>query len=131
MRVSIFLTVLVASTLARAADARGWYDPGCGGAMFHLMGLPGQPPVQEFVLRLSTGNLAFNYYLVGPHWWDVTAQDCSKAGDCGEATKAKLQFQKIGRRHVSGEYQIDFKGQHLEGQYQVKYRHKGGPYICE
>jgi hypothetical protein len=127
----VFLTLFAASPLAFAADAKGWYDPCCDGATLYLTALPGQQPGREFIVRVPTHGLGFNDYLAGPDWWTATAQNCSETGECVEATKASLQFQKMGGKHVSGTYQIDFEGQHFEGQYRVKYRHKGKPCICE
>jgi len=124
------MMVLTISAHTFAADAKGWYDIGCYNATFHLAGISAQLPLQEFILRWQGGSLMFNTYLEGRDWFDVSAQPCS-VGTCQDVTKSKLQFQKIRRRHVSGKYQIDTNDQHFEGQYKVKYRHKGGQIICE
>jgi hypothetical protein len=64
-------------------------------------------------------------------WWTASGQNCSKTGECMEVTKARLQFQEMGKKRASGRYQIDFEEHHLEGEYKVKYRHKGKPCMCE
>jgi hypothetical protein len=130
-RLALVFLIVASSRLALAADAKGWYDPCCDLTTFHLIAVPGQPPNREFILRIATGMLHFNDYLAGPDWWTATGQNCSKAGDCAEVTKARLQFQEMGKKRVSGRYEIDFEGHHFEGEYKVKYRHKGKPCICE
>jgi hypothetical protein len=95
----IALIVVAASALAFGADAKGWYDACCYSPTFDLK-FPGQ--TLDVTLQLDFGMLQLNSYLVGPEWWTAQARRCSTPGKCEEATSAKLQFQKIGKRRHRG-----------------------------
>jgi hypothetical protein len=124
------LLIVSAAATALASDATGRYDVGCSGATFHLTKVPDHHSSREFTLYL---NISIGLFpnLAGPDWWDVNGERCSGGNACDNATSAKLQFQKIEKRHVVGHYQIDSGGQHFEGTFRVKYRHQGERVICE
>ncbi len=85
-------------------------------------------------MRLSTGLYVPLAGLVGD-WlgthWQVIGRQCDRTGNCEEAIKSDLQLQKVIKKHVLGKYVADFKGQHLDGQFDVKYRRRRPIPICE
>jgi len=64
-------------------------------------------------------------------WEDVSAERCFSTGKCEAATHARIWLDKgdAKDKHVSGKYDVDFGGQHLEGKFLVKYRKQD--WICE
>jgi len=134
----VFMLVAVGS-FAAAQDAKGWFDEDCSGATFHFTEIAGSNDGrsnsnddQQLLFRLDTGNLRFYLYPAGPDWWDVQGKRCLAAGDCKDATDAKLQFQQRAKHRVSGRYVINLGGEHAEGMFMVKQRfHKHPRLICE
>ena len=130
----IALMIQASPSASAAADAKGWVEEDCMGSTFHLTEINGVSINQEINLRLNCGtriDLALCTTEPGP--WVVQAKRCSGDGKCEEATEAKIWLNKgKGKiKRVSGRYTVDFSGQHLEGQFVVKYRKNKKPYICE
>lgn len=124
----------MSSSTVLAVDAKGWYDDCCDLTEFHFTQFQGRAAGEELRVRLSMGRRLplegmLNEWL-GAHW-TVNGRRCDHAGNCVEAAKADLQLQKVTNRHIFGRYVADFNGQHLEGQFAVKYRRKVPPCICE
>jgi hypothetical protein len=57
-------------------------------------------------------------------WEHVHSERCSSAAKCEAATHARIWLDKgnVKFKRVSGKYDVDFGGQHLEGTFLVKYR---------
>jgi len=64
-------------------------------------------------------------------WEDVYAERWFSDGKCEAATHARIWLDKgdAKDKRVSGKYDVDFGGQHLEGKFLVKYRKQD--WICE
>jgi hypothetical protein len=127
------MILLASSATILAADTKGWYDICCDSTEFHFTQFPGYAAGEELRVRISTHNLPLGEVLNtwwGTHW-TVTGRRCDHAGNCKDATKADIQVQRVTKRHVWGRYVADFNGQHLEGQFTVKYRQRRPLCICE
>jgi hypothetical protein len=64
-------------------------------------------------------------------WEDVYAERCSSAGKCEPAKHARIWLDEgdAKDKRVSGKYDVDVGGQHLDGTFLVKYRKQD--WICE
>ncbi len=132
--IAVAVVLLAGSAIMLAADAKGWYDVCCDATEFHFSQLPENAAGKELRVRLSTGTRlpldAMPDEWLGAHW-KVTGRRCDSAGNCEEAIKADFKMERVTKRHVSGRYLADFNGQHLEGQFTVKYRQRHPLCICE
>jgi hypothetical protein len=119
------------STLLAAKDAAGWFSPHCDGASFYLSKVDGLPSKQKLNLNMRQH---FSWWNYRPQevWEDVYAERCSAAGKCEAATHARIWLDKGDPKdkHVSGKYDVDFGGQHLAGNFLVKYRNDK-TWLCE
>jgi hypothetical protein len=134
---TFFLIALIVQAIPSAsfaADAKGWVEEDCMGSIFHFTKIDGTSISQEINLRLNCGSrIPLELCITEPGPWVVQAKRCSADGKCEEATQAKVWLNKgNGKiRRISGRYSVDFRGQHLEGQFTVKCRKHKKPYICE
>jgi hypothetical protein len=116
-----------------AKAASGWFSPHCDGASFYLSKINGLP--SEWQLILNTRHFALPWWNYRPQevWEDVFAKRCFSAGKCEAATHARIWLDKgkPNDKHVSGKYDVDFGGQHLEGKFLVKYRKEKTLWLCE
>jgi hypothetical protein len=82
----------------------------------HVTGVDGTTGGQQLVLRLSTRGIPVVSYLTGADWFDVHGERCSVDGKCEECTHARVWLNNgKGRiKRVSGKYEVDSSGQHLE-----------------
>jgi hypothetical protein len=134
---TFFLIALIVQAIPSAsfaADAKGWVEEDCMGSIFHFTKIDGTSISQEINLRLYCGSrIPLELCITEPGPWVVQAKRCSADGKCEEATQAKVWLNKgNGKiRRISGRYSVDFRGQHLEGQFTVKCRKHKKPYICE
>ena len=135
---SVILIALISCTapsLLFATGSKGWVEEDCSGATFHIIKANASAG-QELVLRLHTAGVPLGAYLQGiqgDDWLVAQGKRCSNVGKCEEAslTKIRLNVMKGSMKHVSGGYALDFGGQHLEGQFVVKYQKHNPPPICE
>jgi len=134
--VLIALILQVCPSSLFAADITGWFETDCSGVTFHIMKIDAVPVGQELDLQLRTGYAPqVQLYMTGADWFDVESQLCSGVGKCEEASSAKVWLDK-GKRgefpsHISGKYTVEFREQHLEGHFEVKYRKPKNLIICE
>ncbi|MFZ0417892.1 MAG: hypothetical protein WAM04_07290 [Candidatus Sulfotelmatobacter sp.] len=134
IRFLLIACVLQASHSISAADnAKGWFEGDCSGSTFRIAKLAGASPGEYLVLRLNSGSPLPTPLFEGAGWLDVQGKRCLGADKCEAGTQAKIWLNEMkGRtKRISGRYTIDFSGQHLEGQFRVKYRRRNPPDICE
>jgi hypothetical protein len=119
------------STLLAAQNASGWFSPHCDGASFYLSKVGGLPSGQKLNLNMRHYGLPWWNYRPQEVWEDVSAERCFAARKCEAATRARIWLDKgdAKDKRVSGKYDVDFGGQHLEGKFLVKYRKQD--WICE
>jgi hypothetical protein len=114
-----------------ADDAKGWFEEDCSGTTFQIATFAGASQGEYLVLRLSSSHLAAPLF-EGAGWLDVQAKRCLGADKCEATAQAKIWLnQTKGTKRISGKYAIDLSGEHLEGQFTVKYRRRNPPAICE
>src|SRR5438552_9797306 len=127
---ALLLQVSPSMSLA-AHNASGLFSPLCDGALFYLSKVDGLPPGQKLNLRMYHHALPWWNYRPQEVWEDVYAERCLSPGKCETATHARIWLDKGDPKdkRVSGKYEVDFGGQHLEGKFLVKYRKQDS--ICE
>jgi hypothetical protein len=127
-----FMLPAIYSISAAADDAKGWFEGDCTGATFQIAKFAGASPGQYLDLRFNSSHLAIELF-EGEGWLPVQGKRCLTGDKCEAATEAKIWLNPTkGTKRISGKYTVDFSGEHLEGQFLVKYRrHKGPAYICE
>jgi hypothetical protein len=124
--------LLLSSSAFFAAGDRDWFETDCDGATFHFRTLDATSGGQKFVFRLSLGNLHFIPELMGGNWLDAKGKRCSADGKCEEASQARIWLNRTkGYKHISGRYELDLGGQHIQGQFAAKYRKHKPMLICE
>ena len=125
----VVLILQVGSSTPVVADNKDWFDRDCSGTTFHLAKSDDR---EQLVFRLSLGNLPFVPELLAEEWLDVAGQRCRGDGKCEGSTHARVWLVKQkGIKRVSGKYEADFGGQHLEGQFLATYRKHKPTLICE
>ncbi|MGB7280848.1 MAG: hypothetical protein WBE13_01195 [Candidatus Acidiferrum sp.] len=93
----------------------------------------GMPPGQKLIMTIRHHALSWWNYRPQEVWEDVFAERCLSDGKCELATHARIWLDK-GRpndKHVSGKYDVEFGGQHLEGRFLVKYHKEKTVWLCE
>ena len=110
-----------------ASVSKGWVEQGCSEAIFHITNYDHSSNGQELVFRMGTERnpiWAWIWYGGAPEYaYPADAQRCPRVGNCEEGTQANLWFKKKkSTTHFWGRYAVDFGGQHLEGEFVVKYR---------
>ena len=119
------------SILMAAKDASGRFSPHCDGASFYLSKVDGLPSKQKINLNMRQH---FSWWNYRPQevWEDVYAERCTSAGKCEAAAHARIWLDKADPKdkYVSGKYEVDFGGEHLSGNFFVKYRNDK-TWICE
>jgi hypothetical protein len=120
-------------SISSADDAKGWFEGDCTGAEFQIRKFAGASPGQYLALRFNGASHLAIQLFEGEGWLPVQGKRCLSADNCEAATEAKIWLNPTkGTKHMSGKYTADFSGQHLGGQFVLKYRrHKGPAYICE
>jgi hypothetical protein len=121
----------LASSAAKAAS--GWFSPHCDGASFYMSKVDGLLSGQKLIMTIRHYALSWWNYRPQEVWEDVSAERCLPDGKCELATHARIWLDK-GKpddKHVSGKYDVDFGGQHLEGKFLVKYRKEKTAWLCE
>jgi hypothetical protein len=121
------------SISAAADDAKGWFEEDCSGTTFKIAKVVGASPAQYLVFRLSSGTPLAARLFEGAGWLNVAGKRCSGVGKCEDDTQAKIWLNetKGNAKRILGKYAAELGGQHLEGQFRVKYRRKNPPAICE
>jgi hypothetical protein len=118
-------------TLLAAKAASGRFSPHCDGASFYLSKIDGLPSEQKINLNLRQH---FSWWNYRPQevWEDVYAERCTPLGKCEAASHARIWLDKAGPKdkRVSGKYELDLGGQHLEGNFLLKYRNDKA-WLCE
>jgi hypothetical protein len=130
-RLALVALVIMAASSALAQDEKGWFEGYCDGASFYLRNFAAQTRTQNmtFFFRSPGMPLDFHLFSMGPDWWDVSL--CVPNSECDETAKAKMQFLEHGKKHLSGRYVVDFKGEHWEGSFELKERfHKHPVRLC-
>jgi hypothetical protein len=123
----IFLAVLFQlypSTLLATKVASGCFSPHCDGASFFLTKVDGLPAGQKLNMNMRHYDLSWWVYRPQEIWEDVSAERCVSVGKCEAATHARIWLDKVGPndKRVSGKYDVEFGGEHLEGTFVLKYR---------
>jgi len=123
----IFLVILFQlcpSHLFATTVASGWFSPNCDGASFFLTKVDGLPAGKKLNMAMHHHGLPWLNYRPQEVWEDVYAERCISAGKCEAASRARIWLDKgnPNDKRVSGKYEVDFGGQHLEGSFVVKYR---------
>jgi hypothetical protein len=120
-------------TLLAAKAASGWFSPHCDGASFYLSKVDGLPAGQKLILTVR--QYALSWWNCSPRevWEDVSAERCFSGGKCELAAHARIWLDKGNPtdKRVSGKYDANFAGQHLEGSFLVKYRKENAAWLCE
>jgi hypothetical protein len=121
------------SVMSEAKPASGRFTPHCQGAFFFLAKVDGLGSEQKLNLYFPPRGLNLVWGMAQEHWEDVAAEQCTTSGKCEQATQAKIWLNKSDPydKHVSGKYDVTFKGQHLEGTFRVKFLKEKGAWICE
>jgi hypothetical protein len=133
--VVVALIVQFSPSISFAAGAKGWVQEDCYASTFHLRKNDYASAGQELILRLHTQTVPLGAYLQGvqgDEGFVAEGKRCSASGNCEEATHAKIWLNpmKGNMRHISGRYAVNFGGQHLEGEFVVKYRKPNPQLIC-
>jgi len=115
------------------ADRETHGAPHRDGASFYFSNVDGLSSGQELTLNLRHYALSWWNYRPQEVWEDVYAERCISAGKCEAATHARIWLDKgnPNDKRVSGKYEVDFGGQHLAGQFVVKYRKEKSVWLCE
>jgi hypothetical protein len=134
--VVVALIVQISSPILLASGASGWVEEDCSGATFHIRENTHASAGRELVFRLRTDDVPLGAYLqgvLGDEGLNVQGKRCLGIDSCEEGVQAKIWLHQMKRRlkKVSGKYAVDFDGQHLEGQFVVKYRKHNPPVRCE
>jgi hypothetical protein len=130
--VLIALLFQASSASAFAADGEGYFQEDCSGTTIHITKIDDAHHGQQLIFRLSS-SLPIRLYMTEAHVWNAEAKRCSADGKCEEASHARVWVneEKGKNKHISGKYEVDFSGQHLEGPFVVKYRKYKPLPICE
>jgi len=127
------LLFLLHDTTSVASDkvTHGWFEPHCDGASFYLSKVEGLSVKQMLILNLRQ-HLPWWDYQPDETWKDVYAEQCSPDQKCKEAAHARLWLDNVGANHkrISGKYEVDFQGKHLEGKFLLKYRKSKPLWVC-
>src|SRR5579864_7288875 len=134
LRIALIALILQAypPTMLATGD-RGWFEEGCGVVTFHITKTDGSYAAKEldFVLRHAPSFLGG---FIGSNLWvDAESKQCSDAANCEYPVHAKIRLDRMQARgtRISERYTLDFfGGQHVEGQFMVKYRQPKAPIIC-
>jgi hypothetical protein len=107
-----------------AADGHSYFVPECDGVSFHLTKVDGLSARQELVLRVYGSVGDWSIYLPQSEWKDVAGFVCSTDHQCEQATSAKIWTEKTSpeSKSVVGKYEVDFRKQHLQGEFVAKLR---------
>jgi len=131
------MVLFAAAIPAFGAKTAGWLQACCDTADFRFTKFPGRAAGEELRIRISSHGANWMIYRFLNDWWGtlgggkVTGERCNQAGECEKTTKSDLQVQKVTMRRMFGKYVVDINGQHLEGQFVVKYRKRDPKCICE
>ncbi len=107
-----------------AAGGSGRFVPECNGVTFYLT------KVEE--LKVYADLAPWWVLQSEKKWKDVSGERRSPGGKSERATNPRIWLGEGGKNssHISGKYQVDFGGQHLEGQFVAKYRKHSPPVDC-
>lgn len=120
--VLIALLLQASAASAFAADGKGYFQDDCDGTTIHITKSNGSHGDQQLALRLNAhGPLFFWYYSEESRWWDAEGKRCSVDGKCEEATHARVwvNYANGMDKRISGKYEVDLNGQHVEGRFIV------------
>lgn len=130
------LTALVLSPLllsAPAPTAKGGFEVYCDGVGVFLANIDGMPPPGKLVLfsyvSSSLGTIGGRYFGQGK-WSEVFvySDGCVPDGKCDSIAKGRVWIdgsdapEQLQPKRISGKYEIDLNGQHLEGRFIAKRR---------
>ena len=121
-------------SLLSADSPSGRFERYCDGVWFFLTKIDGLPASEKVTLFFRMPFPPGAVYLTEESWWwQVYAQVCSAQGQCEDATSAKMWLNKgaSSGEIISGKYEIDFHGQHLQAQFAAKRRKPTKTRICE
>jgi len=132
----VFLALVLqsySSALLAAKVASGRFSPHSDGASFYLSKVDGLAPGQKLIMTIRHFALPWSSYRPQEIWEDASTEQCSPDGKCESATNARVWLDKgkPNDKHVSGRYDVNFGGQHLEGGFLVKYRKEKPLWLCE
>jgi hypothetical protein len=120
---------------ASAADASGHYEVYCDGVGIFLANIDGTPAPRKLALfsgmDFPPGTMGDSYIGQGK-WSDVVVlpNGCVPDGKCEGIARGKIWIDVWDApgagdpppKRISGKYEIDLNGKHLEGQFAVKRR---------
>jgi hypothetical protein len=140
-RIGIYLSAAalllgVFPTASSTQGATGTFEVYCDSFGLFLANIDGAPAPKEFFLFLYRGFPEVGDYLPEGAWFDVSVypKGCSAAIKCDSVARGKLLLDAVHKPdaiRISGKYDIDFKGQHLTGQFVAKrHEYKNPPRIC-
>ena len=114
---------------APVRDATGHYEIYCDGVGFFLGDIEGAPAPRKLLLfsylGFPGGTFAGRYIGEGK-WSNVTVyrDGCLPDGKCEEIAKGKIWVDEWDKaasdrapKHISGKYEIELNGEHLEGKF--------------
>jgi hypothetical protein len=107
-----------------AADGNSFFVPECDGVSFHFAKVVGLNAQLEVVLRVYSGPADWWIYMPENDWKDVAGFVCSRDHNCEQAASARIWTAKVQPdcKNVSGKYEVDFRDQHLKGDFVAKLR---------
>lgn len=140
MHLSLAVLLLVAVPSAKSAgDATGHFEMYCDGVGFFLAKVDGAPKPGKLFLFFHTGFGGFSY--VPANAWENVAiyrDGYTAALHCPVLARGRIQVDNEippygqGVTRVSGKYDFELSGQHLQGRFAAKQRvNKHPPRICE
>ena len=131
----VFLVAAI-PTASSTHGATGRFEVYCDSFGFFLEKIDGAPPPGRFFLFLFRGFLPLYEYLPERQELDVSVypKGCNASLKCESVATAKLWLDaqhQPGGTQISGEYDIDWHGQHLKGQFLARrHQYKKPPRIC-
>jgi len=140
-RICIFLSTVILflavfPTASSTHIAIGRFEVYCDGVGFFLAKIDGAPAPGELVLFLYLDFPPGAIYLPAEKWADVFVyrKGCAADGKCEITARGRVWLDAEatpGAKRISGKYEIDLNGQHLNGQFVAKrHEYKYPPRIC-
>ncbi|HTT32266.1 MAG TPA: hypothetical protein VMH48_01575 [Methylomirabilota bacterium] len=133
----VVLLLAVVPIASPAHSATGHFEVYCDGVGFFLNRIEGAPAAGKLFLFLHIAFPPGAIYLPEEKWSDVFVyrNRCAADGKCEVIAHGKVWLDAgatPAAERVSGKYEIDLNGQHLEGRFVAKrHRYKHAPRICE
>jgi hypothetical protein len=135
---SVLIALLLHAVLSplSAANATGRFERYCDGIWFFLNNVDGLPTSTQLVVFLHMSGPPYGLPTPEETWFDVyvSHKGCRADGSkCQPLSQGRLWLNKgasDGKR-ISGKYELDLDGRHLQGQFVAKERKQTSARICE